>query len=131
MSLRSTAHTELPTAMAIWKPTLEREMGPNATVSSRHRAHAGRIRLKGHRVVVSPQTSAEEDGQGAGEQEKTYCQVSPCSLTQKIILFHAFFFFFGCKLAQYNTKVLPYHTGHRTHSSSSFSSSGIQRCSGW
>lgn len=52
MSLRITANMELPTVMAIWKPTFcSREMGPNSTaISSRYKAHVGRIRFKIYRV---------------------------------------------------------------------------------
>lgn len=52
MLLRITANMELPRMMAIWKLIFSsRELGPNNTaISSRYRAHVGRIRFKIYRV---------------------------------------------------------------------------------
>lgn len=52
MLLRITANMELPRMMVIWKLIFSlRELGPNSTaMSSRYRAHVGRIRFKTYRM---------------------------------------------------------------------------------
>lgn len=52
MLLRITANMELPRMIEIWKLIFSsRELGPNSTaISSRYRAHVGRIRFRTYRV---------------------------------------------------------------------------------